>query len=196
MNLFALGQKVKDIQQYLIDRSKLGDASAQRELYKLYVKNMYNTALRMLSHSAEAEDVIQESFLEAFTRLSDYREEASFGSWLKRIVINKCISQIRKRRIDFVDEQELDVLSTNDELDFNSEDESQIIELIKIGINELPDGYKVVLSLYLLEGYDHVEISEILKISESTSKTQYLRAKNKLKEWLIEHNINFNYENR
>ena len=191
-----MGQKVKDIQQYLIDRSKLGDASAQRELYKLYVKNMYNTALRMLSHSAEAEDVIQESFLEAFTRLSDYREEASFGSWLKRIVINKCISQIRKRRIDFVDEQELDVLSTNDELDFNSEDESQIIELIKIGINELPDGYKVVLSLYLLEGYDHVEISEILKISESTSKTQYLRAKNKLKEWLIEHNINFNYENR
>ena len=191
-----MGQKVKDIQQYLIDRSKLGDASAQRELYKLYVKNMYNTALRMLSHSAEAEDVIQESFLEAFTRLSDYREEASFGSWLKRIVINKCISQIRKRRIDFVDEQELDVLSTNDELDFNSEDESQIIELIKIGINELPVGYKVVLSLYLLEGYDHVEISEILKISESTSKTQYLRAKNKLKEWLIEHNINFNYENR
>ncbi len=191
-----MGQKVKDIQQYLIDRSKLGDASAQRELYKLYVKNMYNTALRMLAHSAEAEDVIQESFLEAFTKLNDYRGESSFGSWLKRIVVNKCISQIRKRRIDFVDEQELDVLNTNDELDFNSDDESQLIELIKKGINELAEGYRIVLSLYLLEGYDHVEISEILKISESTSKTQYLRAKNKLKEWLVKHNISLNYENR
>lgn len=191
-----MGQKVKDIQQYLIDRSKLGDASAQRELYKLYVKNMYNTALRMLSHSAEAEDVIQESFLEAFTKLNDYREESSFGSWLKRIVVNKCISQIRKRRIDFIDEQELDVLSADDELDFNSDDESQIIDLIKEGINDLSEGYRIVLSLYLLEGYDHVEISEILKISESTSKTQYLRAKNKLKEWLLKRNVSLNYENR
>lgn len=191
-----MGQKVKDIQQYLIDRSKLGDASAQRELYKLYVKNMYNTALRILSHSAEAEDVIQESFLEAFTKLNDYRGESSFGSWLKRIVVNKCISQIRKRRIDFVDEQELDVLNTNDELDFNTDDESKLIELIKKGINELAEGYRIVLSLYLLEGYDHVEISEILKISESTSKTQFLRAKNKLKEWLVKHNVSLNYENR
>lgn len=191
-----MGQKVKDIQQYLIDRSKLSDASAQRELYKLYVKNMYNTALRMLSHSAEAEDVIQESFLEAFTKLNDYREESSFGSWLKRIVVNKCISQIRKRRIDFIDEQELDVLSADDELDFNSDDESQIIDLIKEGINDLSEGYRIVLSLYLLEGYDHVEISEILKISESTSKTQYLRAKNKLKEWLLKRNVSLNYENR
>ncbi|MFN5706081.1 MAG: RNA polymerase sigma factor [bacterium] len=191
-----MGQKVKDIQQYLIDRSKLGDASAQRELYKLYVKNMYNTALRMLAHSAEVEDVIQESFLEAFTKLNDYRGESSFGSWLKRIVVNKCISQIRKRRIDFVDEQDLDVLNTNDELDFNTDDESQVIELIKKGINELAEGYRIVLSLYLLEGYDHVEISEILKISESTSKTQYLRAKNKLKEWLVKHNVRLNYENR
>lgn len=157
---------------------------------------MYNTALRMLSHSAEAEDVIQESFLEAFTKLNDYREESSFGSWLKRIVVNKCISQIRKRRIEFVDEQELDVLSYDDEIDFNSDDESQIIDLIKAGINELSEGYRIVLSLYLLEGYDHVEISEILKISESTSKTQYLRAKNKLKEWLLKRNVSLNYENR
>lgn len=157
---------------------------------------MYNTALRMLSHSAEAEDVIQESFLEAFTKLNDYREESSFGSWLKRIVVNKCISQIRKRRIDFVDEQELDVLSYDDDIDFNSDDELQIIDLIKAGINELSEGYRIVLSLYLLEGYDHVEISEILKISESTSKTQYLRAKNKLKEWLLKRNVSLNYENR
>lgn len=191
-----MGQKVKDIQQYLIDRSKLGDASAQRELYKLYVKNMYNTALRILSHSAEAEDVIQESFLEAFTRLNDYREEASFGSWLKRIVINKCISLIRKRKIEFVEDYELDVLTSNDEVDFDIDDESQIISLIRKGIDELSEGYRVVLSLYLLEGYDHVEIAEILKISESTSKTQYLRAKNKLKDWLIQHKVNLNYENR
>lgn len=180
----------------MIDRSRLGDSSAQRELYKLYVKNMYNCAYRILSHSAEAEDVIQEAFLEAFTRINEFREDASFGAWLKRIVVNKCISIIRKRKIDFVDEQVLDVFSYNVELESDTNDSSKIIELIKMGINELPIGYRLVLSLYLLEGYDHVEIAEILNISESTSKSQYLRAKNKLKDWLVIRNVSLNYENR
>lgn len=180
----------------MIDRSRLGDSSAQRELYKLYVKNMYNTAFRILSHSAESEDVIQEAFLEAFTRLNDFREDASFGAWLKRIVVNKCISIIRKRRIDFVEENELDVISCSDDLEFESDDSSRVIEMIKIGINDLPEGYRLVLSLYLLEGFDHIEISQILNISESTSKSQYLRAKNKLKEWLVQRNVSLNYENR
>jgi len=192
-----LGQTVKDIHQYLIERSKLGDASAQRELYRLYAKNMYNTAVRILSHSAEAEDVIQESFLEAFLKLNDYRAESSFGAWMKRIVVNKCISVLRKRKIEFVDNTDLDILNNNtDEFNINIDEDSGLIELIKRGINDLPEGYKIVLSLYLLEGFDHVEISEILKISESTSKTQYLRAKNKLKEWLIKNNVTSTYENR
>lgn len=157
---------------------------------------MYNCAYRILSHSAEAEDVIQEAFLEAFTRINEFREDASFGAWLKRIVVNKCISIIRKRKIDFVDEQVLDVFSYNVELEFDTNDSSKIIELIKMGINELPIGYRLVLSLYLLEGYDHVEIAEILNISESTSKSQYLRAKNKLKDWLVIRNVSLNYENR
>lgn len=157
---------------------------------------MYNCAYRILSHSAEAEDVIQEAFLEAFTRINEFREDASFGAWLKRIVVNKCISIIRKRKIDFVDEQVLDVFSYNVELESDTNDSSKIIELIKMGINELPIGYRLVLSLYLLEGYDHVEIAEILNISESTSKSQYLRAKNKLKDWLVIRNVSLNYENR
>lgn len=157
---------------------------------------MYNTAFRILSHSAESEDVIQEAFLEAFTRINDFREDSSFGAWLKRIVVNKCISIIRKRKIDFIDDQALDVYSYNDDLEFDSDDSRNTIELIKSGINELPHGYRLVLSLYLLEGYDHVEIAEILNISESTSKSQYLRAKNKLKEWLIQRNVSLNYENR
>lgn len=157
---------------------------------------MYNTAFRILSHSAEAEDVVQESFLEAFTRLNDFREDSSFGAWLKRIVVNKCISIIRKRKVDFVDDQALDIFSYSDDLEFDSDDSTKTIELIKLGINELPDGYRLVLSLYLLEGYDHIEIAEILNISESTSKSQYLRAKNKLKEWLIQRNVSLNYENR
>ncbi len=189
-----MGQKVKDIQSYLIQRCKQGDSNAQRELYKLYAKNMYNTAFRILGHSAEAEDVLQDAFLEVFLRIHEYREDASFGVWLKRIVINKSISQLRKRKLDLVDTGEfVDELKEEAE-DFELDLDEALIDLIRRGINALSDGYRLVISLYLLEGYDHVEIAEILKISESTSKTQYLRAKSKLKEWLIQQKINIPYE--
>lgn len=193
---FNLGQKVKDIQGYLLDRCKQGDTVAQREIYKLYAKNMYNTAFRILGHSGEAEDVLQDAFLEVFIKMNEYREDSSFGTWLKKIVINKSISQLRKRKIDLIDTHnfENDIADDTSDLDFQLEENNQTIELIKKGINALPEGYKVVISLYLLEGYDHIEIAEILNVSESTSKTQYLRAKNKLKDWLIKSNINVQYE--
>lgn len=157
-----------------------GDRVAQFELYKLYAKSMYNIALRILNYEEEAEDVLQEAFLDAFTRIGDFRQESTFGLWLKQIVINKSINYLRKRKMDFVSVEEVSELADevkDDDFEYN-------IDHLKNAITLLPDGYRVVLSLYLLEGYDHEEISHILKISENTSRTQFMRAKNKLKDIL------------
>jgi RNA polymerase sigma factor (sigma-70 family) len=142
---------------------------------------MYNTALRITRNTALAEDVLQESFLNAFQSLSYYRGDASFGSWLKRIVINKAITLAKKEsRWELIEnEEELDSIE-----DVDTEPEYDL-ETVKQLITELPDGFRTVLSLYLLEGYDHKEIAEILDISESTSKTQYKRAKERLRATIL-----------
>lgn len=160
---------VKDCQQ--------GNRNAQFELYKLYANAMYNVALRIVNDEAEAEDVLQEAFLDAFKRMADFRQETTFGLWLKQIVINRAINYLRKRKAEWVSLDEVDIP------DDVSRDEDTIqfrVETIKRTIHELPEGYRVVLSLYLFEGYDHEEIAHILKISENTSRTQYMRAKKKL----------------
>ncbi len=159
-----------------------GSRAAQFDLYKLYAKAMYNVSLRILNYEEEAEDVLQESFLDAFTRIVDFRQETTFGLWLKQIVINKSINYLRKRKMEFVSTDE--VSEVPDEISFDDYDIRLQVEEVRKAITELPDGYRVVLSLYLLEGYDHEEISHILKISENTSRTQYMRAKKKLKSIL------------
>lgn len=173
-----------DIHEYLIERCKSGDSVAQEEIYRRYAKNMYNTSYRILGHQAEAEDILQESFLEVFTKINEYRGEATFGAWLKRIVVNRSISLLRKRKLELVDNSDFENIADEDiNLELNDVD-SEVINWIKKTVEKLPDGYRVVLSLYLFEGYDHVEISQILNISESTSKTQYARAKEKLRREL------------
>lgn len=161
----------------LVQECRLGSRKAQFELYKLYAKAMYNTAQRILNHVAEAEDVLQEAFLEAFGRIADFRGDTTFGLWLKQIVINKSINYLRKRKAEFVSTDEIEVAEEEDDDD---SDVQPRVEEIKRAMELLPDGYRVVISLYLLEGYDHEEIGHILKISENTSRTQYMRAKMKL----------------
>ena len=164
-----------------------GDRSAQHQLYNLYAKAMYNICYRMTNDGDEAADVLQESFISAFNNLSSYRGTASFGAWLKRIVVNKSINHIRAKKMNLVSLEEVEVAS---ETEVRDEELFMDIERIKSGIAQLPDGYRVVFSLYLLEGYDHKEISEILGITESTSKSQYNRAKTKLKQILLTQNVN------
>lgn len=166
----------------LVKECMQGSRAAQFELYKLYAKAMYNVALRILNYEEEAEDVLQEAFLDAFTRIVDFRQETTFGLWLKQIVINKSINYLRKRKFEFVGTEE--IAEVPDELSADDYDIHLQADEIRKAITELPDGYRVVLSLYLLEGYDHEEISHILKISENTSRTQYMRAKKKLKSIL------------
>lgn len=161
----------------LVAGCRKGDRKAQFEIYKLYAKAMYNVALRIVNHDAEAEDVLQEGFLDAFTRIDTFRGETTFGLWLKQIIINKSINQLRKRKAEFISIDEIDV--ADNETDDQEELELKVNE-IREAVARLPDGYRVVLTLYLFEGYDHEEISHILKISENTSRTQYMRAKMKL----------------
>ena len=173
-----------DKHAHLVAGCKKGERKAHHELYRLYSKAMYNVSMRILNHSDEAEDALQEAFMEAFTKIKDFRQETSFGSWLKQIVVHKSINILRKRKVVFEDLENLEVESIEEH---NWEDEEELnfkIEEVKKAIALLPDGYRLVLSLYLLEGYDHEEISQILKITEGTSRTQFLRAKRKLAEIL------------
>ena len=165
----------------LVNDCRNGNRNAQFEIYKLYANAMYNVALRIVNDEAEAEDVLQEAFLDAFNRIADFRQETTFGLWLKQIVINRAINYLRKRKAEFVSIDEVEIA---DEPSYNEEETHLKIETIKAAINELPDGYRVVLTLYLFEGYDHEEIAHILKITENTSRSQYMRAKKKLNSLL------------
>ncbi len=141
--------------------------------------------MRILNHVGEAEDVLQESFIDAFAKIADFRQEATFGVWLKQIVVNKAINQIRSRKMQLVDIEEFggDEIDIADYQDSYNEEEIKFeVERVKRAMEQLPEGFRVVLSLYLFEGYDHEEIGKILGINESTSRTQYMRAKKRLLE--------------
>ncbi|MFN8346397.1 MAG: RNA polymerase sigma factor [Spirosomataceae bacterium] len=172
----------------LVERCKQGERKAQYELYKLYAKSMMNVCMRVVNHAGEAEDVLQEAFLDAFCNLHSFRGQSTFGAWLKQVVINKAINHLRQRKMQFVDidgygygDEEHDIADTES---FDEESIQMDVERVRRCMEQLPEGYRVVLSLYLFEGYDHEEIGEILGISESTSRTQYMRGRKKLLEML------------
>ncbi|WP_462251446.1 RNA polymerase sigma factor [Ekhidna sp.] len=172
----------------LIARCRNEDRSAQFEIYKLYNKAMFNTALRITGDENEAEDVLQDAFVSAFQNLKSYREDASFGAWLKRIVINKALNQVQRIKKDLM--LALDMKEEVSEYEPEKTEPNYSIEQVQRAMNELPSGFRTVLSLYLFEGYDHKEISEILGITESTSKSQYKRAKDKLK-MIVKQEVNY-----
>jgi RNA polymerase sigma factor (sigma-70 family) len=157
----------------LIARCRRGEPQAQFMLYKQYSKAMYNIAIRITNNSMDAEDILQESFITAFERLSEMINPDSFASWLKRIVINRSIDLVRKSKPSFVDlnEELHDGLDPEEETDFIPEP-----EVVHHAIRNLPGGSRTVLVLHALEGYKHKDIASMLGISESTSKTQYKRA--------------------
>jgi RNA polymerase sigma factor (sigma-70 family) len=176
----------------LVVECKKGSRKAQYDLYKLYSKAMFNVALRIINDADEAADVLQEAFIDAFGRMADFRQETTFGMWMKQIVINKSISHLRKRKMNLIsiDEANLEDLADTEQED--TEEMELQVKQVRAAIQQLPDGYRVVLSLYLLEGYDHEEISHILKISENTSRTQFMRARRKLVEILKNKGIHYN----
>jgi len=181
-----LNQHQNDIHWHLVEACKAGNRKAYNELYNSFSKAMYNICVRMMNDTEEARDMLQEGFVEAFRRLDSFRGESTFGAWLKRIMVNRCINELEKRRIVWVSDEIPETLGIADEKDGPDEEELRMsVERVKRAMNLLPEGARVIFSLYLIEGYDHTEIAEILKISESTSKTQFMRARQLVKEKLI-----------
>ncbi len=176
-------EKFNPRHQDLIRQCKRGDQKAQFEIYRLYHAAMFNTTLRIVGDSDDAEDVMQEAFLKAFAKLDSYRGEVSFGAWLKRIMINKALDFLRLKReqLSLEDAGEIREMAEEEAEDVEYKYTS---ETIKKAIYALPEGYRIVLSLILLEGYDHEEVSLILNISNATSRTQYHRTKKRLIELL------------
>ncbi|WP_243472552.1 RNA polymerase sigma factor [Winogradskyella sp. MH6] len=166
----------------LIKASKRGNQVAQMQLYDKYCNAMFTVACRYLNNKEDAKDVMQEGFLKAFVNLDKYKPEATFGAWLKRIVINQCLDVLKKRQIEFF-EVEVSELQTINEDEWNF-DSSLTKKDILGAIDQLNDKHKIVIKLYLIEGYDHTEISEILNIPAKTSRTHLRRGKLKLQELL------------
>ena len=177
----------KSIHAYLILKSQEGDRRAQNELFKLYADAMYNICRRMMGDEDDAKDVLQDSFIHAFTRIKGLRNIDTFSAWIKRIVINHCINALNKKRIMVSDIDlegdipDMDVEENRDEIKYEAQ---KVLE----AIDKISEGCKTVLNLYLFEGYDHKEISQILNISESASKSQYSKARAKVRKIIAEEN--------
>jgi RNA polymerase sigma factor (sigma-70 family) len=176
---------LKTLQIDIIEQCKQNDRSAQLKLYNQYCDGMFAVAMRFVKDSMEAEDIVQEAFIKAFAKLNQYKAEVTFGAWLKRIVINKSIDCLKskKQHLQELEEVHLKVIDDNYQNEWLVDDTITLDE-IKLAIQKLPDKYRYVVMLYLVEGYDHQEISGILNISEIASRTQLSRGKSKLKEQL------------
>ena len=166
----------------VVEKCKKGDRKAQFELYRLYSRAMYNICLRMLGNNHDAEDLLQKSFVDVFTKLDTFSYNSSVGAWIKRIVINNCINFLKRKKVYFQEIDERYMEATSGEPHAETDFYPVGVETVKRAIMQLPDGYRTVFTLYLLEGYDHQEIAQILDVTESTSKSQYSRAKKKLRE--------------
>lgn len=169
----------------IIEQCKQNNRKAQLQLYNQYCNGMYIVAKRFLKDAHDAEDVVQEAFIKAFTKLHQYKGEVTFGAWLKRIVVNKSIDFLKSKKQCLVDldDVHLKVVDTDDN-DTWLVDDAITIDDVKQAIEKLPNTCQYVLMLYLIEGYDHQEISEILNISEVASRTQLSRGKVKLQQLL------------
>ncbi|MEZ4795914.1 MAG: RNA polymerase sigma factor [Flavobacteriaceae bacterium] len=168
----------------IVERCKQNDRKAQLKLYNQYCDGMFTVAMRFVKDTMEAEDIVQEAFIKAFTKLHQYKAEVTFGAWLKRIVINKSIDLLKsKKQMMELDEVHLKVIDSNYEDEWLVDDAITLDE-VKQAIYQLPDKYQYLVMLYLIEGYDHQEISEILKITEVASRTILSRGKAQLKELL------------
>ncbi|WP_299116181.1 sigma-70 family RNA polymerase sigma factor [uncultured Winogradskyella sp.] len=168
-------------QIHIVEKCKQNDRQAQMQLYNQYCDGMLIVAKRFLKDTMEAEDAVQEAFIKAFSKLEQYKAEVSFGAWLKRIVVNRCIDVLKSKRQRLIEleDHHLNVVDADYESEWLVDDEITI-DVVKEAIEQLPEKYKYVVMLYLIEGYDHKEISEILNISEVASRTQLSRGKQKL----------------
>lgn len=171
----------------IIEKCKNNDRKAQLQLYNKYCDGMFHVAYRFMKSVEDAEDVMQEAFVKAFKKLHQYNGEVAFGAWLKRIVINQCIDQLKYEKQELLSLEDRPYEAAAEENDVHGIAEEEVLKTHVIAaIVTLPEKYRMVVMLYLIEGYDHQEISEILGISETASRTKLLRGKKKLQMYLKE----------
>lgn len=168
----------------LIEQCKKGNQKAQLHIYNLYCEAMFFIACRYLKNEEEAKDAMQEGFIKAFSKIHSYQKEATFGSWLKKIIINQCIDVLKKKKLETVSLESFPLeIIDDDNWIFDSEiTKEKVLE----AIDKLPEKHQTVINLYLIEGYDHSEISEIMGIPVKTSRTCLRRGKLQLQELLKE----------
>lgn len=171
-------------QEELIAMCKRGDPSAYTVLYNQHAEAVYNTILRLIEHTAEAEDILQESFVAAFQGMDSFKNTGGFRAWVKRIAINKSIDQIRKRKIRFIElepEWSLEEEEVVDEAAFEF-----TIDAVNEAVAALPDGYRTIFNLFAIEDVPHAEIAQMLGMENTTVRTQYHRAKHRILDALKE----------
>jgi len=168
----------------VVEKCKANDRNAQLKLYRKYCDGMYAVTMRFVQNADDAEDVLQEAFINAFQKIQQFEGQVTFGAWLKRIVINKCIDFLKSKKEKMVslDESYMHIV----EDDNWNVAQSITMQQVREQINNLSDKYKYVVLMFLIEGYDHQEISQILEISETACRTRLLRGKGKLKELLTQ----------
>jgi RNA polymerase sigma-70 factor (ECF subfamily) len=177
--------------EQLIALCKSNNQLAQLEIYNRYYKAMFNVAYRIVKDRFEAEDIMQDSFLSAFTKLDTIKDTMTFGAWLKRIVINNSIYHFNKNNkyqdvpLDDVMYKMEDNQGVSDDHEFTNVKARQVLETMKL----LKDNYRIALNLHLIEGYDYEEISEIMDMSYANCRTTVSRAKESLRQklQLVEH---------
>ncbi|MDB5230033.1 MAG: sigma-70 family polymerase sigma factor [Chitinophagaceae bacterium] len=170
------------IHDHVLKACRDGNAMSFKLLYEQYARAMYNTSLRIVNNPADAEDVLQEAFLDAFRNLERFEFRSGFGSWLKRIVVNKSINYVRRKNSNWIELQDHHDLFVENEIDENEMEFK--LEEVRRCIQKLPDGYRTILCLHLIENYKQETIADILGVSHTTVRTQYMRAKKKLLELL------------
>ena len=172
----------------LLEKCRLGDQRAQMEIYNKYYKAMYNTALRIIKDSAEAEDIMQEAFIKAFSKLDSFKGSSTFGAWLKKIVVNQSITAFNKnsgfQEVSYYD-QFRDIEDDGIAIAAQEEEENQKVQQIMKVMDSLKESYRIVLTLHLIEGYDYEEICKILDLSYANCRTTISRAKESLRKKLM-----------
>jgi RNA polymerase sigma factor (sigma-70 family) len=164
-----------------------GDPKGQRLLFDTFAPKMLTVAMRYIKDKERAEDVLQDAFVKVFQNIQNFKLEGSLEGWIRRIVVNTALDQIRRDKMHQTDLELDNVAFELPELS-HTEERLQAEYLMKL-IQALPDGYRMVFNLYAIEGYSHKEIGDMLGITESTSKSQYSRAKNAIREVLEKLNI-------
>jgi RNA polymerase sigma factor (sigma-70 family) len=171
-----LGQEEAD----LITRCRKGDIKSYELLYNRYSRAMYHTCLRIVMNTADAEDILQEAFMEAFISLDKLKNAAAFGGWIKRIMINKSVNFIRRHRKNWLEIEDAELTNIPEEQALDESEFRGKVDSIMEAMGTLPEKYRMVINLHIFEQMSFEEIASVMDLPSSTARVQYLRGKQKI----------------